>query len=105
MPGFYQPGEYDLSGTIVGVVEKSRMLDGKTIRPGDAVIGRNDGNYVAVVDQQHKVHFSKVDVARDFGAKVAVRSGVTDGDMVVLSPGDEVREGAKVEIRTASESR
>src|SRR5580765_5604395 len=39
MPAFYQPGEYDLSGTIVGVVEKSRMLDGKTIRPGDAVIG------------------------------------------------------------------
>jgi phosphoribosylformylglycinamidine cyclo-ligase len=39
MPGFYQPGEYDVSGTIVGVVEKSRMLDGRTIRPGDAVIG------------------------------------------------------------------
>jgi phosphoribosylformylglycinamidine cyclo-ligase len=40
MPGFYCPGEYDLSGTIVGVVEKSRMLDGqKTVRPGDAVIG------------------------------------------------------------------
>ncbi len=39
MPGFYQPGEYDVSGTVVGVVEKSRMLDGKTIRPGDAVIG------------------------------------------------------------------
>src|SRR3954471_10676149 len=39
MPGFYQKGEYDLSGTIVGVVEKSRMLDGRTIRPGDAVIG------------------------------------------------------------------
>jgi phosphoribosylformylglycinamidine cyclo-ligase len=39
MPGFYQPGEYDVSGTIVGVVEKSKMLDGKTIRPGDAVIG------------------------------------------------------------------
>jgi len=39
MPGFYQAGEYDLSGTIVGVVEKSRMLDGKTIRPGDLVIG------------------------------------------------------------------
>lgn len=39
MPGFYQPGEYDVSGTIVGVVEKSRLLDGKAIRPGDAVIG------------------------------------------------------------------
>jgi phosphoribosylformylglycinamidine cyclo-ligase len=39
MPGFYQAGEYDVSGTIVGVVEKSKMLDGKTIRPGDVVIG------------------------------------------------------------------
>jgi len=39
MPGFYQAGEYDVSGTIVGVVEKSRMLDGKTIRPGDLVVG------------------------------------------------------------------
>jgi phosphoribosylformylglycinamidine cyclo-ligase len=39
MPGFYQPGEYDLSGTIVGAVEKARMLDGKTIRPSDVVIG------------------------------------------------------------------
>jgi phosphoribosylformylglycinamidine cyclo-ligase len=39
MPGFYQPGEYDLSGTIVGVVERKRMLDGTAIRPGDAVIG------------------------------------------------------------------
>lgn len=39
MPGFYQPGEYDVSGTIVGVVERNRMLDGKGIRPGDAVLG------------------------------------------------------------------
>jgi phosphoribosylformylglycinamidine cyclo-ligase len=40
MPGFYQPGEYDVSGTIVGVVEKSRMLNGqKTVRAGDVVIG------------------------------------------------------------------
>src|SRR3954453_20783320 len=39
MPGFYQAGEYDLSGTIIGVVEKSRMLDGKTIRAGDVVLG------------------------------------------------------------------
>ncbi len=39
MPGFYQSGEYDVSGTIVGVVEKSRMLDGRAIRPGDAIIG------------------------------------------------------------------
>lgn len=40
MPGFYQKGEYDLSGTIVGVVDKSKMLDGaRDIERGDAVIG------------------------------------------------------------------
>src|ERR1044071_5367667 len=39
MPGFYSEGEYDVSGTIVGVVEKSKMLDGKSIRSGDIVLG------------------------------------------------------------------
>ncbi len=40
MPGFYQPGEYDVSGTIVGVVEKARMLNGqKTVKAGDVVLG------------------------------------------------------------------
>jgi phosphoribosylformylglycinamidine cyclo-ligase len=39
MPGFYRQGEYDVSGTIVGVVERSRMLDGSAVRPGDAVLG------------------------------------------------------------------
>ena len=39
MPGFYQLGEYDVSGTIVGVVEKSKILNGKEVKPGDSVIG------------------------------------------------------------------
>ena len=40
MPGFYQAGEYDVSGTIVGVVEKSKMLNGqKTVKQGDVVVG------------------------------------------------------------------
>jgi phosphoribosylformylglycinamidine cyclo-ligase len=39
MPGMYQPGEYDLAGTIVGVVDRKKMIDGTRIRPGDAVLG------------------------------------------------------------------
>ena len=39
MPGIYQAGDYDLAGCIVGVVEKKRILDGRRIRPGDAIIG------------------------------------------------------------------
>jgi phosphoribosylformylglycinamidine cyclo-ligase len=39
MPGFYADGEYDIAGFIVGVVERSRLVDGRTIVPGDAMIG------------------------------------------------------------------
>ena len=39
MAGFYAPGEYDLAGFIVGVVEKGRVLDGSRVRAGDALIG------------------------------------------------------------------
>ncbi|PSR17170.1 phosphoribosylformylglycinamidine cyclo-ligase [filamentous cyanobacterium CCP3] len=39
MPGFYGPGEYDLAGFCVGVVEKSQILDGSQVQLGDRVIG------------------------------------------------------------------
>ncbi|HEU4881378.1 MAG TPA: phosphoribosylformylglycinamidine cyclo-ligase [Longimicrobium sp.] len=39
MPDMYQPGEYDLAGTIVGMVEEDRVMDGRAIRAGDALIG------------------------------------------------------------------
>lgn len=39
MPDFYPPGEYDLAGFIVGVVDKSKVIDGKSIKPGDVVLG------------------------------------------------------------------
>ena len=39
MPDMYAPGEYDLAGTIVGMVEEDRVIDGRAIRPGDAIIG------------------------------------------------------------------
>ncbi len=39
MPGFYQPGEYDLAGFSVGIVKNSEALDGKKVRAGDMLIG------------------------------------------------------------------
>jgi phosphoribosylformylglycinamidine cyclo-ligase len=39
LPGFYARGEYDLAGFAVGVVERERIVSGKNIRPGDAIIG------------------------------------------------------------------
>ncbi|HEU5368076.1 MAG TPA: phosphoribosylformylglycinamidine cyclo-ligase [Ktedonobacterales bacterium] len=39
MPGFYDPGEYDLAGCIVGLVERDEIIDGCAISEGDALIG------------------------------------------------------------------
>jgi phosphoribosylformylglycinamidine cyclo-ligase len=39
MPDIYHPGEFDLAGTIVGVVEKEKILDGRRIAPGDVLVG------------------------------------------------------------------
>jgi phosphoribosylformylglycinamidine cyclo-ligase len=39
MPGVYNKGEYDLVGCIVGVVDRGRIIDGRTIVPGDVCIG------------------------------------------------------------------
>jgi phosphoribosylformylglycinamidine cyclo-ligase len=39
MPGLYQPGTYDLAGTIIGVVEEDRAIHGTRIAPGDVLLG------------------------------------------------------------------
>jgi phosphoribosylformylglycinamidine cyclo-ligase len=38
MPGFYQAGDYDIAGTIIGVVEEERILDGSRVREGDRLV-------------------------------------------------------------------
>ena len=39
MPGFYADGEYDVAGFIVGIVEQAKLVDGREVMPGDALIG------------------------------------------------------------------
>ena len=39
MPGFYEPGEYDVAGFIVGIVERKKVLTGKAVKPGDTLLG------------------------------------------------------------------
>lgn len=39
MPDIYAPGEYDLAGTIVGAVERDRVIDGSSVREGDVLVG------------------------------------------------------------------
>src|SRR5947207_2527606 len=39
LPGLYAPGEYDLAGFAVGIVERAKIVDGAAVRPGDVVLG------------------------------------------------------------------
>src|SRR6195256_6863965 len=39
MPGMYRPGEYDLAGCIVGIVDRASIIDGRKIKSGDVVLG------------------------------------------------------------------
>src|SRR5690606_11014792 len=39
MPGFYSLGEYDVAGFVVGLVSRSRIIDGSRVQPGDASVG------------------------------------------------------------------
>ncbi len=60
MPDMYQPGEYDLAGTIVGVVEKEKIIDGRDIKAGDAIIGvASNGLHTNGYSLARKVLFSK----------------------------------------------
>jgi phosphoribosylformylglycinamidine cyclo-ligase len=70
MPGFYQPGEYDVSGTIIGVVEKSRMLNGqKTVKRGDAIIGiASSGLHTNGYSLARKIFFEQLGL--DFKTRV-----------------------------------
>lgn len=58
MPGTYTPGEWDLAGAVLGVVEKSKLLDGSKIQVGDALIGlSSDGLHTNGYSLARKVFF------------------------------------------------
>ncbi|MEO7142449.1 MAG: efflux RND transporter periplasmic adaptor subunit [Bryobacteraceae bacterium] len=67
--------------------------------PADALVVRADGTQAAVVGDDRKIHFRKIGVGVDYGARVEVTSGLTAGERVVVSPTDVVRENATVEPR------
>jgi phosphoribosylformylglycinamidine cyclo-ligase len=60
MPGLYDEKEYDMSGTIVGIVDKSKVINGKKIRKGDVLIGfPSNGLHTNGYSLARKILFSK----------------------------------------------
>jgi RND family efflux transporter MFP subunit len=65
--------------------------------PATAVTTRAEGPRVAILDDQHRVHYRAVQLGRDFGEEIEVIAGLNDGDTVVVRTGDDISEGTLVE--------
>jgi len=66
MPGMYKRGEYDVAGCIVGVVDRRKMLDGSSIRPGDLLVGLpSNGLHTNGYSLARKVLFEKLKLGPD----------------------------------------
>jgi RND family efflux transporter MFP subunit len=84
-PGTY--AEVDLSGS---------RPNPPLVVPAAALLFRNDGAQVAIVRSDRTVHLQKITVGRDYGDRVEILQGVTEGTTIVAAPGDAAREGAKI---------
>jgi RND family efflux transporter MFP subunit len=71
--------------------------------PGDSLQVAADGTRIAVLRPDNTVHYQPVEVGRDYGDKLEIVSGLSDGDTIIPRPGDAVREGVKVESVAAAE--
>ncbi len=66
MPGIYQGADYDLAGCIVGVVDRKTIIDGRRIRPGDAVLGlAADGLHTNGYSLARDILFNQMGLAPD----------------------------------------
>jgi RND family efflux transporter MFP subunit len=84
-PGTY--AEVDLSGSLDHP---------PLVVPASALVFRSDGAQLAVVQPDGTVHLQKIVAGRDYGDRVEILQGVTEGATIVAVPGDVAREGVKI---------
>ena len=82
MPGLYGPGEYDLAGCIVGLVERAKIVNGSEVKPGDVVLGlASDGLHTNGYSLARQALLE--DAHMDLNAPVPELGGVTLGDALL----------------------
>jgi multidrug efflux pump subunit AcrA (membrane-fusion protein) len=86
------PGMY---ATVIFDLPRGGMAP--VLLPANALVIRLEGPQAVVIDSDNVAHFRSIVLGRDLGIATEVVSGVKAGDVVVLSPGDAVTDGAKVQ--------
>lgn len=89
-PGAYADVTLDLSGAVQPLSI-----------PGSALIFNKNGLSVATVDQDDRIRFKKVTIARDLGREIEIASGLSPEDRIVTTPPDGVADGDQVRIAGA----
>jgi RND family efflux transporter MFP subunit len=64
--------------------------------PGTTIVTKSDGQYVVII-KDNKAHYQAIDIGRDFGNDVEIKTGLAANDVVVISPSDDLLEGEPVE--------
>jgi RND family efflux transporter MFP subunit len=83
-------------GTYAEVELSGAQVNPPLVVPAAALVFRTDGAQVAVVQSDQTVHLQKITVGRDYGDRVEILQGLTEGTTIVAAPGDAAREGAKI---------
>jgi phosphoribosylformylglycinamidine cyclo-ligase len=82
MPGFYADGEYDVAGFIVGAVSRARLIDGRTIAPGDVLIGvPSSGLHTNGYSLARRIAFEVAGLRHD---SVVAELGTTIGEALMV---------------------
>jgi RND family efflux transporter MFP subunit len=74
----------------------SAAINPPLLVPAQALIVRADGAQVAVVDPDGILHLQKVAIGRDYGDRVEIAQGVTEGTTILAAPGESAQEGLKI---------
>jgi phosphoribosylformylglycinamidine cyclo-ligase len=89
MPGFYKDGDYDLAGFCVGVAEKRNLVDGKSVRPNDVLIGLPS-------DGLHSNGYSLARKALNASSRRVLNSSPPELDGTI---GDELMKPTRIYVR------
>jgi RND family efflux transporter MFP subunit len=86
-----------LPGMYAQVKFRTPLADPPLALPATALIIRASGPQVATVGDDQAVHFMAVAIGRDLGATVEIVSGLTGAELVITNPGDNLREGMRIQ--------